>query len=165
MRELWNAYNENGELIRGVELVRGEELGDGIYHLVAEVVLQHETGDFLLMQRDTKKNDGGKWELTAGGSVFLDEDSIHAAIRELNEETGMNCNSITELDRVTIRENHTIYVEYYATTSMPKDAVRLQDGETIDYRWIGLEDIDKYILANIRGLDALKKMKLANNSE
>lgn len=41
--ELWDAYLEDGAPA-GCELVRGEAIPAGLYHLVSEVLVQHEDG-------------------------------------------------------------------------------------------------------------------------
>lgn len=43
--ELWDAYNEAGEKL-GFDLVRGQKIPDGVYHLVCEVVVRGTDGDF-----------------------------------------------------------------------------------------------------------------------
>ena len=69
--EIWDGYNIDGSLA-GVDLVRGEKIPDGLYHLVCEVLVQHTDGDFLLMKRDLNKPiNPGKYEATAGGSASV----------------------------------------------------------------------------------------------
>ena len=52
--ELWDAYDGQGNKTSG-ELIRGQEIPEGCYHLVSEVVVRHEDGSFLLMQRSEDK--------------------------------------------------------------------------------------------------------------
>ena len=49
--ELWDAYDQELNKLGGVTLARGEEVPDGMYHLVSEVIVKHTDGEFLLMQR------------------------------------------------------------------------------------------------------------------
>lgn len=93
--ELWDAYDENFNIINGVTLVRGEEISKGMFHLVCEVAVRHTDGTYLLMQRDFKKPLGGLWELTAGGSALKGETPLQCARRELSEETGINADLLT----------------------------------------------------------------------
>ena len=85
--EIWDGYNIDGSLA-GVDLVRGEKIPDGLYHLVCEVLVQHTDGDFLLMKRDLNKPvNPGKYEATAGGSALKGENGLTCIKRELYEET------------------------------------------------------------------------------
>lgn len=54
MLERWDGYNEKEELL-GIDLIRGEEIPQSVYHLIVEVLIQHVDGDYLLMQRDFAK--------------------------------------------------------------------------------------------------------------
>ena len=53
--ELWDAYDEKLNKIEGMTLVRGEEVPDGVFHLVCEIIVRHTDGTYLLMQRDPQK--------------------------------------------------------------------------------------------------------------
>lgn len=147
MSELWDCYDKNFNKVEGKVLVRGHEfefLNDE-FHLVCDVVVRHEDGTYLLMQRDYRK-DGypGKWELGAGGSALQGENPIECAERELFEETGLVADTICEVGRTTIEKNHSHYVEYMATVSCEKNSVVLQDGETIDYKWIEKSEVLRF---------------------
>ena len=88
--EIWDGYLKDGSLA-GVDLIRGEKIPSGLYHLVSEVLVRHIDGDYLLMQRDyCKHNYGGYYEASAGGSALKGEDKLTCAKRELQEETGIN---------------------------------------------------------------------------
>ena len=57
--ELWDAYDEYGNQT-GETLVRGEEIPDGLYHMVCEVLVRHADGSVLCMKRaESKPNYGG----------------------------------------------------------------------------------------------------------
>ena len=134
--ELWDAYDENFRKIEGVSLVRGEPVPEGMFHIVAEILVRHRDGTYLLMQRDPRKHFGGMWEATAGGSALRGETSMESALRELREETGINTESLTELEMRRIPRRRTFYVDYLCETDCPKDSVTLQEGETVAYRWV-----------------------------
>ncbi len=139
--ELWDAYNKDFEKIKGMTLVRGETIPDGVYHLVCDVIVRHADGTYLLMQRDTGKHFGGMWEATAGGSALKGECPLACAVRELQEETGIESEALTEVGRVVNDHNHTIYVEFLCVTDCEKDRVALREGETSAFRWVTKEDL------------------------
>lgn len=134
--ELWDAYDKNFNRIEGVTLTRGEKINDGIFHLVCDVIVRHTDGDYLIMQRDGRKHYGGMWEATAGGSVFIGELPLQCAVRELFEETGIHADTLTEIGRVVDKKCHSAYVEYIFVTDCDKNSVKLQEGETSDFRWV-----------------------------
>ena len=132
--EIWDAYHSDGTPA-GSTLVRGEPIPAGLYHLVCEILVRHVDGDYLLMQRDLRKQGyPGYWEATAGGSALQGEDAMTCARRELLEETGIADGVFTEIGRFVSRD--TIYQQYLCVTDGDKAAVTLQEGETIAYRWV-----------------------------
>lgn len=134
--EQWDAYNKDLELVDGIVLSRGEQIPDGLFHLVCDIIVQHTDGDYLIMQRDPKKHYGSMWEATAGGSALRGESPIQCAVRELYEETGIMSDSLTEVGKVADEQCHSIYVEYLCITDHDKMSVKLQIGETSDFRWV-----------------------------
>ena len=137
--ELWDAYDAEFHRVEGWTLVRGEPVPEGLFHLVCDVLVRHTDGTYLLMQRDLRKRGGGLWEATAGGSALQGEDPLTCAARELREETGIVSEALTEVGRIVSRETHSLYVEFLCVTDWEKGGVTLQEGETINYRWVSRE--------------------------
>ena len=132
--EIWDAYLPNGTLA-GCDLVRGELIPAGMYHLVSEILVRHIDGEYLLMQRDPRKpNYGGYFEATAGGSALKGEDADSCARRELREETGIDAGTLTNIGHFV--SHNTIYGIFLCVTDCDKNAVKLQEGETVSYKWI-----------------------------
>ncbi|MBO4889006.1 MAG: NUDIX hydrolase [Firmicutes bacterium] len=137
--ELWDAYDAQFHKVEGITLVRGEAVPEGLFHLVTDILVKHTDGSYLLMQRDRRKNFGGMWEATAGGSALKGESALECALRELQEETGIVSDHLDEVGRVIGRD--TVYVEYLCVTDCTKDSIRLQEGETIAYRWVSQSEL------------------------
>jgi len=141
--EIWDAYLKDGSLA-GRDLVRGEPIPNGMYHLVCEILVRHTDGDYLLMQRDPHKpNYGGYYEATAGGSALKGEDKLSCALRELEEETGIKATLLKEIGH-SISHN-TIYFNFLCVTDHNKSSVLLQPGETISYKWMNECDFISFI--------------------
>ena len=160
MAEIWDAYDKDFNKIDGVKLIRGEPISNGVYHLVCEVIVKHVDGTYLLMQRDPRKHFGGMWELTAGGSALAGETPRECAARELVEETGITAIELQEVGRIVHDAHHSYYVEYVCITDTDKSAITLQEGETVDYRWVDKATIlrmSKDELASSRALAILKE--------
>ena len=137
--ELWDAYYPDGTLA-GCDLIRGEKIPDGLRHAVADIFVMHMDGTILLMQRDfNKPNNPGFWESSAGGSVLKGECFINGARRELAEETGITVDGTLESLYYMVSDS-TIYHGYLYVTDIPKDNIKLQKGETIDFRWVNKQE-------------------------
>ena len=137
--EKWDAYDANFKKIPGLSLLRGEAIPESKYHLVCDVIVRHTDGNYLLMQRDPRKPYGGMWEATAGGSAIQGESPLECAIRELWEETGIAANDLIEVGRV--KSHNTFYVEFLCVTAGEKDNIRLQEGETVAFRWVSRDEL------------------------
>ena len=87
--ELWDLYNERRELV-GRGHVRGEEIPDGLYHLVVHVWIRNSRGEYLISRRSADRPAFPlMWECV-GGSVLKGEDSLCGALRETREEVGID---------------------------------------------------------------------------
>ncbi len=141
--ELWDGYTSDYEKIDGVVLVRDDRAGipEGIYHLVCDILVRHKDGTYLLMKRDPRKTHGGMWEASAGGAALQGEDPIACATRELREETGILGKEFQEIGRDRNEVAHSIFVLYLCETEQDKDSVTLQEGETVDYKWVTFEEM------------------------
>ena len=141
--EKWDAYDSDFKKIDGKILIRGEEkdIPDGVYQLVCEILMKHSDGSYLLMKRDDRKHSGGMWEATAGGSALIGETPLQCAIRELKEETGIETLVLTKVGTEFNDKTHSVYVEFLCVTNWEKTNIKMQDGETIDYKWVNREDL------------------------
>lgn len=143
--ELWDGYYED-ETLAGRDLVRGQAIPKGLFHIVCDVVVCHEDGEYLLMQRDWKKETyPGMYESSAGGSVLKGETPLEGAKRELWEETGIKAENLQFLYRKINQKNDAIHYGYLCRTNQNKDSICLQAGETISYLWLGKEEFLKFI--------------------
>jgi len=144
--EIWDAYLIDGTLANQ-DLVRGEPIPKGLYHLVSEILVRHIDGDYLLMRRDVRKpNYGGYYEATAGGSALKGEDKVSCAKRELLEETGISSDDFMEIGRYISHD--TIYYNFLCVTDCDKSSVSLQEGETISYKWLSENEFISFINSN-----------------
>lgn len=163
MAEIWDAYDNTFSKIKNATLVRGEPIPNSMYHLVSEVIVKHIDGTYLIMQRDFEKHYGGMWELTAGGSALLGETPLECAVRELREETGIETSAIKEIGRVVHDVHQSLYVEYLCVTDWDKNAVTLQEGETINYRWVdkkSLLEMSQDELLSSRAMKFIKELDI-----
>lgn len=139
--ELWDAYRADGTLA-DFDLIRGQKIPENYFHMVCEAVIRHIDGDYLLMQRSfAKEIYPGKWEIGAGGSALKGEDKITAVLREIKEETGIDEGELKEIYHVVHEGHQSIYYGFLLATSYDKNCIKLQEGETIDYKWVSKSEL------------------------
>ncbi len=156
MQEIWDAYDKNGNKL-GFDLVRGEVVPSGVYHLVAEALVRHVDGDFLLMKRSPQKEKfAGFYEATAGGSALKGEDALQCVKRELKEETGVTAISYEEIAFNVFEVGSCLFHSFLAITDCEKDAVSVQEGETVGYKWVTEDEFIEFMEGG-RGHPSSKK--------
>ena len=163
MAELWDAYDQHFQKIDSLILTRGRPIPEGVYHLVCDIIVKHDDGTYLLMQRDPRKHRGGLWELSAGGAALAGETPQACAHRELMEETGIVSCGLQELERIVDAKRRCIFVLFLSLTSWEKTAVTLQEGETTAYQWADRSTIlamNEASLASVRPLRLLREGRI-----
>ena len=143
--ELWDERNEQGDAT-GHLLRRGEPVPEGRYHLVVSIWVCDPFGRLLVTLRAPEKDSyPSSWENTAG-SALAGESSREAALRELNEETGILADeSALYLARRLRGRSAFIDTYFLRLTNVPDDVI-LQPGETAAYRWVTSAELDDMIL-------------------
>ena len=159
--ELWDLYDINGNKTGETwERKRGNyvDIPEGRYHLVADILVIHKDGTFLLTKRDPRKDFlPGYWEPGAGGAAQQGEDPYECAVRELFEETGLKADSMELVGRYVSEYYHSLYYSYVATVSADKDSVVLQEGETTEYKWVDVEGFKEYLRSDLSMKDHIKR--------
>ena len=141
--EIWDGYNKDGTKA-GIDLVRGEDIPDGIYFMTVEILVRHTDGDYLLMKRDgSKPAFPGFFEATAGGAAQKGETPLEAAKRELREETGIISDTLEPIANMPYRKM--LNYQYLCITDCKKDSVTLQEGETVGYKWVSEQEFIEFI--------------------
>ena len=88
--ELWDLYDSERRPLNRTH-VRGEAFAEGEYYVCAEVWIRNSKGEFLITKRHPNKKAGNLWEFTGGGTLAGESTKL-SAIRELQEETGIQTN-------------------------------------------------------------------------
>ena len=147
--EIWDLYDKNmNPLHKTWERRKSRKQGipEGEYHIVCDLLIRHADGDFLLTRRDLNKEIApGLWEASAGGSALAGETPEEAAYREMLEETGLKPEKLEFVNSMVSDWSNSIFFSYVAYVSCDKDSVKLQEGETIEYKWVDLEGFFKFL--------------------
>lgn len=139
-REAWDAVDAKGNLL-GFDLYRdeAEKIPEGIYHPVAEIYVVTKNKEILNTLRDPRKPFGMTWEIT-GGSVLKGETPLEGAVRELREETGIR-KKPEELTLLAVHAiGNSLYHIYVTVVENAAEPIVLQEGETVNYRFLAYEE-------------------------
>lgn len=144
MSELWDLYDKNGNSLNEI-CERGYPLPEGKFHLVANILPVNRDGKILITRRHPEKTLGGMWE-TTGGAVLSGETALDGAVRELSEETGLSAlPSGLEYRGEIVRRGksggNTIHVFFLFKGDFSEKDIRLQEGETTDFKIVCPDEI------------------------
>ena len=136
--EIWDLCAEQGRKTGETwERSRVREIPEGRYHIVCDVLIRHQDGEFLLMRRDPEKDVfPGCLEASAGGAALAGETPEQAARREMSEETGLTPENLTLIGMTCNPQRRSLVYAWLAVVSCGKDSIRFQPGETVGYQWV-----------------------------
>jgi 8-oxo-dGTP pyrophosphatase MutT (NUDIX family) len=126
--EKWDVLDEHRQPT-GRQHPRGVPLPEGDYHLVVLVLLQNDKGELLITRRAPTKGYPNMWEVT-GGSALAGDDSLHAALREMREETGIELDPVAGRVVATEKWSDSFCDVWLFRQNFDPSAVILQEGET-----------------------------------
>lgn len=95
--ELIDVLDENG-VFTGEVLPRSEIHKKGLWHRAIVVAIINENNQLLLQQRsNNKEKNPGMWDISVAGHISAGQDSLSAAVREINEEVCIMLGYRTEI--------------------------------------------------------------------
>jgi len=148
MNELWDLYTEQRKL-SGLTHIRGNKISTGFYHIVVEVWTVFNDGTVLITQRHPSKPFPLLYECT-GGSILKGEDSLHGAIRELLEETGIRTTS-EKLQKIYEYSNKDTIYDVYVNKekSINIEDLNIPNDEVINAKIVSIQEIEKLISSGL----------------
>lgn len=142
--EKWDLYNEQRQPLNRTHN-RPESMVLGEYHVVVSIWTVNSKNEVLTTLRHTEKDKYPNfWENTAG-SVLAGETSRQGARRELLEETGIKVEEEELYFLRTIKEESAFVDLYIVRKDIGRDELVMQEGETVDAKWVSLEVLDEMI--------------------
>ncbi|MBE5799285.1 MAG: NUDIX domain-containing protein [Clostridiales bacterium] len=132
--EIWDLYDASGRRT-GRTMLRGEEVPQGMYHLVIHIWPINSRGEFLIQRRAMSVQwKPGLWAVT-GGSAITGEDAMTAARRELLEELGYDAKE-NEIKRIAcLRRSNSFCNVFTIKLDCPEESFVLQEEEVSEVKW------------------------------
>lgn len=148
--EIWDLYDLEGRKTGETwERSRAAEIPEGRVHIVCDILIRHRDGQFLLTRRAPDKDPyPGCLEASAGGSALAGETPEEGARREMKEETGLEAETLEQISVTHRNGSKAVIYAFLAVVDCAKTAVRLQEGETVDYMWVDPEMFLKMMQAD-----------------
>lgn len=135
MQELFDLYDNDRNLLGRVH-ERGVPIPEGLYHVVVSVWTINERQQILLTLRSPQKHlMPNLWESTSG-SVHAGEASLDAALRELQEETGIRASSEEITFLGTTRKAASFVDIFIVRKRVDLSEIVLQKDETVAAKWV-----------------------------
>ena len=146
--ELWDLLDKDRNPL-GRTHPRGRQypMPPRTYQTVVTVFTVDAQKRILLTRRaPTKGMYPNFWEFTCGSGI-AGEDSLTSAVRELSEETGIRCPAEELIFLDTVREPSAFMDCYLCRPEADGEdvAVTLQEGETVDYKWVSFWEMETMI--------------------
>jgi 8-oxo-dGTP diphosphatase len=124
--------------------------GDKRKEKAANTVVRHsDTGEFLVVQRSAHDSMPLSWEFPGGGVDEEDSSPEEAALRELEEETGLRAEMIEHGDSDTVELEEKFLEIHVFMVEVVKREVELSD-EHRDFQWVSKTEVKKFESENIR---------------
>ena len=137
--EIWDVLDQNRRPT-GRTHRRGDPMAQGDYHLCVHICVRRPSGEYLITKRAPNKGFPLMWEIT-GGSAAAGEDSMTAALREVQEETGLT-GALENAQLVYQMTGDTYHLDVYLLTEdFELSDVVLQPGETVDKRLVTKDEM------------------------
>lgn len=142
MPELWELY-DGEKRPTGKTMLRGQPVPEGYWHIVVGIWTVTADGRLLLTRRHPDKAWGLQWENT-GGSVVAGEDSLHGALRELREETGL----VADPEHVRLlsseKTDRFFFDNYLYLCPEREPRLTLQPEEVVEACFVELSELDAW---------------------
>lgn len=135
--------NENDEPIGASEKLEAHQLGK--LHRAFSIFIFNSKGELLLQKRASSKyHSGGLWSNTCCSHPRVNEDTLSAAHRRLQEEMGLDCD-LKEVHKFVYKikfDNGLTEYEYdHVLIGESDEAPKLNLEEVEDWKWVKLSQL------------------------
>ena len=146
--ETIDLYDKNKNKLNKTFIRKKDTLLENEYYLLEQAWIVNDEGKILLTQRGLNKSHGGMWEATAG-HVKARETDMEGILREIKEETNLDCNSFTLLNVFSGKDFYFKYPngdELYSVVALylandVAGELKITDGESFKLEYFSKNDL------------------------
>ena len=118
---------------------------DGEYCTYVHTWIMNDKNEFLIQKRsENKKIYPNKWSIT-GGAVDSGETSLEGAIREVNEEIGIDIDKEKAEFMLSFKRSHGFVDVWLTKQNVDLKDIVMQKEEVSDVKWVTKEELEKMI--------------------
>ncbi len=144
MGEIFDIYNSRRKKIN-LTHERGVKLPIGAYRLVVHVWIIDNNGDVVIQRRIKNKSYGGMWDCSAGGCATTGHNTVITAVREVEEEIGLNIEE-KEIEKIlTLKCSDVLDDIYIVRKKIDLKDITIQKEEVMDVKIISIDEIDDMV--------------------
>lgn len=116
-------------------------------YIAVRAIITNDSGGVLMLKRDATSHGDDEWCLP-GGKIDFGQTAAEAVVKEVAEETLLNCRDIRFLFYQDSLPDQNIELHYVNLVFLcfVTGAVKL-NSESSDYHWMKPDEIDKYKIA------------------
>ncbi len=155
MEELIDVLDENG-IKTGRVLPRSEIHKKGLWHKIVVTAIINSNNEILMQQRSYKKiRESGMWDISVAGHVSAGENTLDAAVREIEEEIGIKVNN-KELEYIfSYSENQIASIDYIdkqihecfilKKDNLKVENINIQESEVEQIKFVSIDELRNMI--------------------
>lgn len=125
----------------GKTYLRKDKIPEGGLRLIVHILVFNDRGELLIQQRADHKKMGGLWDITCGGACQAGEDSCEGAMRELEEELGIDIDFANLRPILTANFDHGFDDFYILRKNIGVSDLILQKEEVKAARWASRDEV------------------------
>jgi len=136
--EMLACFNQDGNEIEPKKRSELHNKPYSIWHGVSDIWIVNIEGKILCSKRSEKvSGNPGKWQSFFGGHVKAGTDFLETALRELEEEIGINIEpeKLLLMEHGKAEEYKHIYYKFVYLFDTERDVLDFRDGEITETKW------------------------------
>lgn len=168
MQEYFDVLDEEGNLT-GQKKLRDDVHKDGDWHKTVHIWIVNDKGELILQKRShEKQTNPDMWTTSTSGHLSAGDIPLTGAIRELNEEIGLQVNE-AELEYLFTIKEHTVHRNgelinneiidvFLISKNVNIKDLKLQEEEVSEIKYISIKEFEEMVTTNSKELVQHKEL-------